>query len=413
MENIRGLRIHYTLIQVVYWSICAIFMVYIVPLLRERGFDNAEIGVLLAVRSFSCILFQPIVASFADKHTDAIPLKYIVSIIVLVSLITTVLFLIIRFSFWGCIVVFAFLGASITSLSPFYNSMALQYLNIGKDLKFSEARGYGSIAYAVCCIILAFVVDLVGVNSTLYLQVGMLIVSFIIVITFRTCNSENVQQSEAKRPNSTWHVITKNRGYGLFLLASIFLYVGNNMTISFLVDVVDKLGGTNADVGYCQFILAASEFPIALCFIKLKNKIGTKNIMRISAVFIVVKILGVLLAPNIPILIAVHIFQMLGSGLYWSGSVYFVTENVAEEDSIKGQSLVTIFSTGFGSGIGALISGWISSLFGVDILIGTATVCAFVGMIIMFKALNSTERSENEEVLRRKNYDSIKYKIIN
>ncbi len=394
-NELTGLQIHYAAIQSVYWIIQAIFMVFVVPLLRKRGFDNGQIGILLAVRSFTCIFFQPLVASFADKHVKTIPLKCIIAVIVLISIITTWLFMIIDFDFWGSCIIFGFLGASITALSPLYNSLAMQYLGIGKDLKYSIARGCGSIAYAIACIALGVIVDNLGVETTLLFQFAMLILSFCIVITFKTCSVESKKKNTIQKPHSTWYVLSHNKSYTIFLVASVMLFTGNNMTTSFLVDVVDKLGGTNTDVGYCQFVLAAVEFPIALCFMQLKKKIGTHGIMAICATFIWIKIIGILLAPTIPILIAVHAFQMVGAGLYWSGSVYYVNEHVDAEDRIKGQSLMAIFSTGVGSGIGSLISGWISKYYGIDQVILAGAVCAGIGVILMFTALRSSRIAEN------------------
>ena len=117
--------------------------------------------------------------------------------------------------------------------------------------------------------------------------------------------------------------------------------------------------------------------------------------MAICAIFIWIKIIGILLAPTIPILIAVHAFQMVGAGLYWSGSVYYVNEHVDAEDRIKGQSLMAIFSTGVGSGIGSLISGWISKYYGIDQVILAGAVCAGIGVILMFTALRSSRIAEN------------------
>lgn len=394
-KGLLGLQIHYAVIQSIYWIIQAIFMVFIVPLLRDRGFDNGQIGILLAVRSFTCIFFQPMVASFADRHVKTIPLKYIISIIVGISIVTTYLFIKIHFGFWGSCIIFGFLGASITALSPLYNSLAMQYLGVGKDLKYSIARGCGSIAYAFACIALGYIVDNLGVESTLLFQLGMLLISLLVIITFRACEVSQNEKKKNLRPHSTWYVLSHNKSYTIFLMASVMLFTGNNMTTSFLVDVVDKLGGTNTDVGYCQFVLAAVEFPMALFFMKLKKKIGTLGIMAICATFIWVKIMGILLAPNIPVLIAVHAFQMVGAGLYWSGSVYYVNEHVEAVDRIKGQSLMAIFSTGVGSGVGSLISGWISKYYGIDQLVLSGAICAGIGVALMFWAIRISENTEN------------------
>ena len=271
----------------------------------------------------------------------------------------------------------------------------MQYLGVGKDLKYSIARGCGSIAYAFACIALGYIVDNLGVESTLLFQLGMLLISLLVIITFRACELSQNEKKKNLKPHSTWYVLSHNKSYTIFLMASVMLFTGNNMTTSFLVDVVDKLGGTNTDVGYCQFVLAAVEFPMALFFMKLKKKIGTLGIMAICATFIWVKIMGILLAPNIPVLIAVHAFQMVGAGLYWSGSVYYVNEHVEAVDRIKGQSLMAIFSTGVGSGVGSLISGWISKYNGIDQLVLSGAICAGIGVALMFWAIRISENTEN------------------
>jgi len=182
-------------------------------------------------------------------------------------------------------------------------------------------------------------------------------------------------------------ILKENKGFTLFLMASALLFVGNNMTTSFLVDVVDKLHGTNTDVGYAQFVLAAAEIPTAIFFMRMKKKIGTGNIMKICAWFIFIKTTGILLSPNIPVLIAVQAFQMLGGGLYWSGSVFYVNETISPEDRVKGQSLMTIASTGIGGGVGSVVSGTIMNYYGIDTLLMTGIVCAVIGVAVMTLAM--------------------------
>ncbi len=387
----RRIKIQYSLILSVYWMIQAIFLVFVVPLLRGRGFDNLQIGILLAVRSLSCIVFQPVVATFSDKNADKVPLKYVIAVLIVISYVTTEAFARIEFGYIGSLIIFGLLGATLTALYPLYNSLAMQYLAAGVDVGFSISRGCGSIAYAVMCIILGFVVDSRGVEATLTLQVAMLIVSLILIITFKTCDGS--VEGNKEKPHSTLQVLSENKAYSIFLLASVLLFVGNNMSTTFLVDVVDKLGGSNKDVGYCQFVLAAAEFPIALMFMRIKGRIGTERIMKICAVFMVAKVLAVLLAPNIPVLIAVHVLQMAGAGLYWSGSVYFVNEQIQGCDRVKGHSLVAIFSTGLGSGIGSVISGQLSK-YGVNTVLLCGGICALAGAVSMLSAMNISEKTE-------------------
>lgn len=396
----KRLRIHYAMILGVYWIVMAIFSVFVVPLLRQRGFDNNQIGILLAIRSFACIGIQPVVASFSDRYAKEIPLKYTISVIIGISLMATLVLSWHNFGFWGTAVIFGFLGATINALTPMYNSLAMQYLYAGIDLNFSVARGCGSVSWAFCCIFLGYMVDAFGVESNLILQAGVSVVSLLLILTFPKCELPVREQGKnaAVKVHSILEILKENRGFTLFLIASALLFVGNNMTTSFLVDVVEKLHGTNKDVGYAQFVLAAAEIPTAIFFVRMKKKIGTGNIMKICAWFIFIKTAAILLSPNIPVLIAVQAFQMLGGGLYWSGSVFYVNETISSEDRVKGQSLMTIASTGIGGGVGSVISGTIMNYYDINTLLMTGIVCAIIGVAVMTLAMKKSGESEKSMV---------------
>lgn len=396
----KRLRVQYAMILGVYWIVMAIFSVFVVPLLRERGFDNNQIGILLAIRSFACIGIQPIIASFSDRYAKKVPLKYTIAVIIGISLIATMVLAYHNFGFLGTAVIFGFLGATINVLTPMYNSLAMQYLYAGIDLNFSLARGCGSITWAFCCIFLGYMVDAFGVESNLILQACVSVVSLLLILTFPKCEQpagEN-RKSASVKVHSIWKIIKENRGFMLFLIASALLFVGNNMTTSFLVDVVDKLHGTNTDVGYAQFVLAAVEIPTAIFFMRMKKRIGTGNIMKICAWFIFIKTVSILLAPNIPVLIAVQAFQMLGGGLYWSGSVFYVNENISPQDRVKGQSLMTIASTGIGGGVGSVISGTIMNYYNIDALLMTGIVCAVIGVAVMPVAMKKSGECDKSAI---------------
>lgn len=389
----KRLKIQYAMILGVYWIVMAIFSVFVVPLLRQRGFNNNQIGILLAVRSFACIGIQPVVASFSDRHAKEIHLKYIISVIIGISLISTIILSGHNFGFFGTAVIFAFLGATINALTPMYNSLAMQYLYLGIDLNFSLARGCGSLSWAFSCIFLGYMVDALGVESNLVLQACVLVLSLLLILTFPKVRGtvSEIKKENPDKIHTIGEILKGNIGFTLFLAASALLFVGNNMTTSFLVDVVEKLHGSNADVGYAQFMLAAAEIPTAICFMKMKKKIGTKNIMKICAWFIFIKTVSILLAPNIPTLIVVQVFQMLGGGLYWSGSVFYVNENVSPEDRVKGQSLMAIASTGIGGGVGSIISGTIMNYYDIDVLLMTGSICTIFGVAVMIQAMKKSE----------------------
>ena len=83
---------------------------------------------------------------------------------------------------------------------------------------------------------------------------------------------------------------------------------------------------------------------------------------------------------------------MLGNGMYWSLSVYYVNEVIPREDLVKGQSLATIFSTNIGGILGTLFSGQLLNYFDVEGLMMFGCICSLLGVVIMFMAMNKSEK---------------------
>lgn len=97
------------------------------------------------------------------------------------------------------------------------------------------------------------------------------------------------------------------------------------------------------------------------------------------------KSLGTLLAPSIPVFYAVQILQMFGWALITVSSVYYVNSVMEEQDAIKGQAYMTMTYT-LGSVLGALIGGTLIDKAGVEAMLLFGTVSAFVGMGIILAA---------------------------
>jgi len=403
MKEKKGLflNIHYASMQGILWIMMAIFLVFLVPLLRDRGFTETQIGVLLAVRSFIGIFSQPLLASFVDKYEYKIPLKYIIGATIFLCLVANIVFIFYMFSFGATCIIFAILGMTLNSLSPLYSSLAMQFTRAGKPINFSIARGIGSISYAVVCILLGYVTDYFSTSIILHMNTILLLLSLIIILFFEGYIPVSQAKSEKRAiSHSSIALLKKNIPFTLFLLASVFLFIGHSMSTSFFVDVIYKLGGSNQNLGSAQFILAISEFPVAICFLKIQKKLGTNRILCISALFMLLKTVGILLAPSLSILYCVQLLQSMGYGIYWAASVYFVDENIDYSDMVKGQSLMNISSVGIGHGIGSIISGKILEAFDIDALILFASIFTLIGTIIMFYGMHThsvtnkkTERS--------------------
>ena len=398
-KKILGLNIHYAWIQGFHWIMMA-SLVYAVQIFRGKGFSEDKIGVFLAAAPLVSILVQPAVASVADKLAGRVPIKYVASLLLLFSIAGNVIWMYAGGSTWLSFTVFVIFGATIYSVSPLYSSMAIQFADNGVGVNFSMGRGVGSLLYAIASVFFGWIVDRYGIDMLLRLNLFILIATFLTVISFETYrnNAKKVQRAE---PHSLHYIMKENRNFVIFLIASFLLFTGNSMTLAFLIDVVERLGGSNLELGYCQFVLAISELPVAFLFHRICQRIGVKKLLQISSVCMIFKMLNILIAPTLGILILGHVFQSFGNGAYWGSSVYYVEEVITKEDRVKGQSLMYIASSGLSGAAANAVSGYIVRTYGVTSLVETGIAVALAGMICMQYAMCEKSRLQIVQADRR------------
>lgn len=427
----KRLNIHYSLILGAYWMIFAVSSIFIVPLLRLKGFDDSQIGILIAIRSISAITVSPLIATYSDRHPKR-QLKYILMLLLIINIINTFIFQFCHMNYMGAILIFIILGATTNTMPPLHSSMAMKFNENGKRLVYSIGRGTGSISYAVISLILGQFVSSDNYSASLYIQIGLDIFSLICIMLFpkykvsdikevnnikskneiisrnrlsdrresvvRDKNKdkskdENKNVNETEIVHSNMYLIRNYKNFTVFLIASVFVFVGYSMCNSFMIDIIMSRGGTNADMGISCFILGAAELPTAILFPKLKIRFGTKKLLEISAVFALVKMIFLYLSPNVLCVFFSQMIQMLGNGLYWPTSVFYVNEVISGKDQVKGQSLTNIASVNIGAVLGSVVSGKLLCYFNINSVILFGCICTFIGVIFMFMATRAKLQS--------------------
>lgn len=383
--------------------IFAVSSIFIVPLLRLKGFDDSQIGILIAIRSISAITVSPLIATYSDRHPKR-QLKYILMLLLIINIINTFIFQFCHMNYMGAILIFIILGATTNTMPPLHSSMAMKFNENGKRLVYSIGRGTGSISYAVISLILGQFVSSDNYSASLYIQIGLDIFSLICIMLFpkykvsdikevNNIKSKNKNVKETEIVHSNIYLIRNYKNFTVFLIASVFVFVGYSMCNSFMIDIIMSRGGTNADMGISCFILGAAELPTAILFPKLKIRFGTKRLLEISAVFALVKMLFLYMTPNVLCVFFSQTIQMLGNGLYWPTSVFYVNEVISGKDQVKGQSLTNIASVNIGAVLGSVVSGKLLCYFNINSVILFGCICTFIGVIFMFIATRAKLQS--------------------
>lgn len=147
-------------------------------------------------------------------------------------------------------------------------------------------------------------------------------------------------------------------------------------------------------MGTSMAIAALVELPTLFLFSFMLKKARCDFWFRICGIFFLLKSLGTLIAPNIPVFYGVQVLQMMGWGLIAAASVYYVNAIMEEQDAIKGQAYITMTYT-LGSVIGSLLGGALIDSSGVNAMLIFATISATFGMLILLFATERTTSSRN------------------
>lgn len=346
------LNIKYAILQMMFWTCAASAYAYLTQMLQYKGFTDGQIGVINAVKLFSTVVFQIIIGVFSDRHAERIQLKYIISVLTAVALLLTSVFYEYKLSFVQTVMLFIGFGATFTCISPLIDSMSIKYMNGGRNINYPICRALGAR---------------------------------------ERISAANITETRKTEVHTAGYLLTTYTKYRWFLIGSAVMFMGYNVGTTFLINVFERLGGNNFHYGLAEFVMAVSEVPSAFLLIKFRKRISLDKIMLCCAVFMTFKNMFAAFSDNVWVIVISQGCEMLGFGLFYSGSVYLIEEMLSPADVVKGMSLINAFTVGAGEGIGALLCGWINSRYGLTVLMDSSVVISAVSIVcivIMCRASN-------------------------
>lgn len=399
------LNIKYAILQMMFWTCAASAYAYLTQMLQYKGFTDGQIGVINAVKLFSTVVFQIIIGVFSDRYAERIQLKYIISVLTVVALLLTFVFYEYKLSFVQTVMLFIGFGATFTCISPLIDSLSIKYMNGGKNINYPICRAAGSCAWAVACVLFGMFCDRYDANRLLILQMLFTAVMLAVLLIMDDTSSSrdykslgvrkrtaaNITETRKTEVHTTGYLLTTYPKYRWFLIGSAVMFMGYNVGTTFLINVFERLGGNNFHYGLAEFVMAVSEVPSAFLLIKFRKRISLDKIMLCCAVFMTFKNMFAAFSDNVWVIVISQGCEMLGFGLFYSGSVYLIEEMLSPADVVKGMSLINAFTVGAGEGIGALLCGWINSRYGLTVLMDSSVVISAVSIVcivIMCRASN-------------------------
>ena len=355
----RRRNIGYAGLHGAYWMIYCVAVSYAGVLLLARSYSNSEIGVILAAGYILSILLQPLVAGAADRQTRVSPVVFL-TLTALVALLGLVGVFVFRTrSVWLSISFVLFLSTQLV-LQPLLNAFAFYLERLETPIAYGIARAFGSFTYAVLSALLGGLVVSRGVGVLPVAAFGSFAILFLLLFLFsrdRTAPrpAPQLQKGEALSFSS---LVTRYRGFFYLLAGTALLFFGHSLINNFIIQVVQNVGGTSAQMGTLCSVAALLELPAMLLFDRLHRRFSCTQMAKFAAVFFLVKIILVFFARWIPALCVAQSVRALSFGVLMPATVRYVDETLSPADANKGQAYATatmMIGNIFSSAVGGVL----------------------------------------------------------
>lgn len=389
--NNKLLNVKYALINVFYFMLVCGTAGYANNFLKYRGFESSAIGIILTVGSIITLAVQTSIAPVIDR-SDRINEKQFILITLFIALAGYVFML---FLPAGSILllVFTVLGISFASIGvPFLNSLAFAYEQEGGKINYGACRGAGSAAYAVGGAVIGWLVALSGgadenIVSILPWYLAITDALCILVMFWMKDPQKAEKKEAAEKPQISYAAFfRKYKKIIPVVLALILIFFCHMLINTYMINVLQDIGGNTTDQGNAIFVQAMAELPTMFLFAALLKKVKVDWLMAFGAVMYVLKHLLVCFAPSIPVFFIGMIVQMFSYAIVVPGSVYFAAEHVEAEDRNKGQAIMSASLTA-GQLLASFLGGILLQAMGVHAVLILGFVMTIAGAVIMLAGI--------------------------
>ncbi|MDU5334696.1 MFS transporter [Enterococcus sp.] len=393
------LNLQYISMQVPYWMGYSVLGTFTSVFLLSRDFTNGQIGTVLSLANLFATIAQPFLASFADRMTR-IRLSQLAAGMALLLVLFSGILLVLPKAFLIIALIYILLYSSLVLLQPLTIAIGTFFISRGYALNFGVARGMGSLAFAVAASMTGVLIERFSATIILYLLIGFFLLFALVTLSIDTRKDggkysesivpEHLQEVHTGEPIGLVEFAKKYKRFMFLLVGVSFLFVFHTITNSYMYQIMQPLGGTEANVGSSLSVAALSELPTMFFFSFLLRRFKIHSLMRFAAVFFSVKALLVLFAGNIFLINAGQSLQMLGFAMHTMASVYYTNQIIPQKDLVKGQTLMATANS-IGGIIGAFAGGHILSMFSVSAMLLIGTIISLAGTLIVLLSVEKTE----------------------
>ena len=382
----KNSQLYFTAILSMFWIILGLILGMVSVYLQAQGYSNSRIGITLAVVYTLSTLLQPVLASIYDRTGKPLRSCLAVTYAILGALTVSVLFLPLKGIFLSINLIALF--ALQSSLQSSVNSLVQTFELAGFPINFGAARGAGSLAYGFVIAIAGAAVEKVSPLRLPYVYLFFTMIMVLLLALPRMNDHAPLSRNKADSGNAG-HSAFSHPSFILLLLASGCFSLNAVVNGSFMLQIMQNMGGNSAEYGIATAIPAIVEFPAMLLFSRFCKRFGNHRLMILSGWSWFAKNGLILLARSPEAIYAAQLLQFFSFAFFIPSVVWFIGHILPKEAFLKGQSLQGSAYTA-GSVIATLFGGTLLDIVGVRGTLTIAQMFSLLGAILLTVAVKKS-----------------------
>ena len=378
----------FTFYFIITYVIYALGNTQYIPYLTKIGYSAMERSILLSLIALIAMLFQWFFGYLSDK------LKTVKKILL--------------FSFIAYALLSYFFYSNETKLFTFHcMTLALSggfyylvfdlsdswVLESGKKVNqyYSFIRAFGSVGWALGSIITSQLIVFYGYQSVGITMMLLIVISNSILLLIPDAIKEkehsNLQMRDIK-------VLLTDKKYILAIITLFTLFSINVLNMYPMVDKIILLGGGSVEIGYKNIIQALIEVPMFFLGTKLARKLSPYAFIGISAIAFGIQFILLSLTTSVDTIILLCFMQIFTYPFMLMAAKKLIFDLSPSHLKSSGQLFAFSILNSFTAFIIPLISGIITSLFGINASILFGVVLAILTLCLLFILIRVSKQSE-------------------
>ncbi len=365
----------YKMTQGLFWMMFCIGTGFISLYLQDRGIGTVGIGAVTALFGALAALLQPILGGICDR-SSRITWRRMILMLAIPFLVLCIIMPFVPGKWVGAV----FIGALLllgNIIMPFINSANFYYTQAGEYINFGVARGIGSGLYAVLALLIGALAQKFGAQVVPIC--GIAITFFFIIVIFRMPPTNEVVKKIPKDKSKQKAFLLRYPVFVIMLLAALMMLTSHNIATTYLLQIIQSLGGDSSQLGVALAIQAIVEVPVLFSFSKLIKRFRPATLMLIASVGYAIRAILYALSSSLIMLYLTQFTQMFSFAIFASASVYYTSESIKEEDQTTGQAYMGSMMAA-GTVIGSLLGGWLLQLAGMGTMLIANVIVSLLGV---------------------------------